>query len=215
MERDRFDERFRHCCRASQSTIARSSAAQTPGGRPVCRARCASAALTRHFRLHTRCGHGTGVTRIGGGCRTNHGRWFQLTTGPKAGASEAPLPASDRSVRLICLNRRQYPITNNFRCARFVRQPRDKRSDAAQASGSRVSPLSLLLVEHCERRDRNGYKGGVRRAVVRRLLCHDPRSRGWLLLTQDPVVVIGSPHVAVTVTLIAVLVLSRRTPARG
>ena len=39
--------------------------------------------------------------------------------------------------------------------------------------GSRVSPLSLLLVEHCERRDRNAYKGGVRRAVVRRLLCHD------------------------------------------
>jgi hypothetical protein len=49
----------------------------------------------------------------------------------------------------------------------------DRCSDAAQASGSRVSPLSLLLVEHCERRDRNGYKGGVRRAVVRRLLCHD------------------------------------------
>ena len=49
---------------------------------------------------------------------------------------------------------------------------RDKRSDAPQASGSRVSSLSLLLVEHCERRDRNGYKGGVRRALVRRLLCH-------------------------------------------
>jgi hypothetical protein len=32
----------------------------------------------------------------------------------------------------------------------------DKRSDAAQ-SGSRVRPLSPLLVEHCERRDRNGY----------------------------------------------------------
>jgi len=57
---------------------------------------------------------------------------------------------------------------------------RDKRSDAPQASGSRVSSLSLLLVEHCERRDRNGYKGGVRRAVVRRLLClrTQPSCRG-------------------------------------
>ena len=56
----------------------------------------------------------------------------------------------------------------------------DRCSDAAQASGSRVSPLSLLLVEHCERRDRNAYKGGVRRAVVRRLLCHET-TRRWLL----------------------------------
>ena len=47
------------------------------------------------------------------------------------------------------------------------------------------------------------------------LVCHEPRSRGWLLLTQDPIVVIGSPPVAVTVTLIAVLVLPRQTPARG
>jgi hypothetical protein len=64
---------------------------------------------------------------------------------------------------------------------------RDKRSDAPQASGSRVSSLSLLLVEHCERRDRNGYKGGDRRAVVRRLLCHEPSSGGLLLLLQDAV----------------------------
>jgi hypothetical protein len=47
------------------------------------------------------------------------------------------------------------------------------------------------------------------------LVCHLPRSRGWLLLTQDPIVVIGSPPVAVTVTLIAVLALPRQTPRRG
>ena len=69
---------------------------------------------------------------------------------------------------------------------------RDKRSDAPQASGSRVSSLSLLLVEHCERRDRNGYKGGVRRAVVRRLLCHGTKSGGWLLLARGAIILAGA-----------------------
>ena len=64
---------------------------------------------------------------------------------------------------------------------------RDKRSDAPQASGSRVSSLSLLLVEHCDRRDRNGYKGGVRGAVVRRLLRHGSNAAGWRFLALEAV----------------------------
>ena len=52
-------------------------------------------------------------------------------------------------------------------------------------TGSRVSPLSLLLVEYCERRDRNAYKGGVRRAIVRRLLCHGRGTAGWRFLALE------------------------------
>ena len=60
------------------------------------------------------------------GCRTSHGRWFQLTTGARAGASGAPLTASDLLGRLICLGateRHSCATTNNFQCARFARQP--------------------------------------------------------------------------------------------
>jgi len=73
----------------------------------------------------------------------------------------------------------------------------DKRSDAALSIGTTGLPAIALLVEHCERRDRNGYKGGVRRAVVRRLLCHGSDSRvGPVVLTAADRRIVRSPQPA-------------------
>ena len=78
--------------------------------------------------LYAWSGSAVAVAACTRGCRTNHGRWFRLTTGARAGASGAPLTASDRPGRVICLvgvKRHWCPTTNNFRCARFVRQPHE------------------------------------------------------------------------------------------
>jgi len=104
-------------------------------------------------------------------------------TGPARRATSADLQSSSDSRPRETVPMREKRSRSRHRQAQIARPLPDRCSDAAQASRSRVSPPSLLLVEPCDRRDCNGYKGGVRWAVVRRLLCHErPRgsARAWV-----------------------------------
>ena len=122
-----------------------------------------SASRDMHSRRRS---HAGAVGPFGRGL--SHKPWALVlpTPGDKGEASGAPLPASDRPVWVVCLTRRQphwNATTNNFRCARFVRQSRRKAAAPSSSPLGGVDPNPPLRPPpDSDRTDRGRREGTAR-----------------------------------------------------